>query len=134
MSGNVDISIVTMGFILWLAMLLVNCAARELSINLAPIADSQHTDNDTTILNVANDAPVANAVFPVAAQLRSGECFPNIAGIFQWGDTLFQEPKQPPLDLAIQTFQVFHGLRIELDLKGQAHAPLLPEESPGDST
>lgn len=29
---------------------------------------------------------------------------------------------------------IFHGLRIELDLKGQAHAPLLPEESPDDST
>ena len=28
---------------------------------------------------------------------------------------------------------IFHGLRIELDLKGQGHAPLLPEESPGDS-
>ena len=64
----------------------------RLSINLPPIADAQDADDDATILNVADDAPIADAVFPVTTQLRSGECLPNITGIVQCGHTLLQKP------------------------------------------
>ena len=47
----------------------------HLAIDLPPIADAQYADDDAAILNVANDAPIADTVLPVIAQLRTGQRF-----------------------------------------------------------
>ncbi|MEZ5615382.1 MAG: hypothetical protein R3E35_09215 [Rhodocyclaceae bacterium] len=49
------------------------------AINLSPVADAQNADDDAAILDVADDAPVADAVFPVVAQLRTGKRFADLA-------------------------------------------------------
>jgi hypothetical protein len=59
------------------------CYSRFLSKNLTSIADAKDTDDDAPILNIANDAPVANTVFPVSAKLPARQGLADIAGIVQ---------------------------------------------------
>jgi hypothetical protein len=49
----------------------------HLAIDLALIADAQHADDDTAILNVANDAPIADISPSTRIRSISNLCHAN---------------------------------------------------------
>ena len=64
------------------------------TIDVAAIADAQHAHHKAFVLNIADDAPIADAIFPVIAERRARERFANLAWILQRCDALFEKANQ----------------------------------------
>jgi hypothetical protein len=80
------------------------------TINLASVADAQHADDDSAVLNIADDAPVPHPVFPVSAQLRTRQGFAKFARIVQNDDPLAQKSNQALLYRPVQPLQIAQRL------------------------
>jgi len=88
-----------------------SCTGRSSAIDLAPIADAQYPDDDAPVLEVANDPPVADAIFPVIAKLCSGKRLAQVTRVLQFRDAFFEKPDQPELYRSIELLQVLDGIR-----------------------
>ena len=54
-------------------------AARLSTTDIAAITDAQHTHHNAVVLNIADDTPIADTIFPIIAERRAGERFANLA-------------------------------------------------------
>ena len=66
-------------------------AGISLAVDLAAMADAEGEDDDFLVLDVADDAVVADAIAPVAAELHASEGFADATRIFEFGDALSKE-------------------------------------------
>jgi len=76
--------------ILWISYELFNLfilsartLASDLSLHFAAVADFHNENTQGAVLNVGNDAVIANAIFPELAQPGAFECFADAARILQ---------------------------------------------------
>lgn len=62
--------------------------ARNLTVNLSPVADSQNQDDHFLVLNVGNDSKISDPVFPEFTQLGAFKGLTNTAWVFEADDPL----------------------------------------------
>ena len=63
-------------------------SARQLTIDLSPVPDSQNQDDHFLVLNTGNDSEISDPVFPEFTQLGAFKGLTNAAGVFQADDPL----------------------------------------------
>jgi len=83
-----------------------DCAC-PLAVDLAPVADSHHQDQQLGVLDGANDPVVAHPALPELAQFRALQGLADAAGVLQGSDALvqqFQQPADHPRLLPLQPF------------------------------
>ena len=70
---------------------MAHSARKGSAVDLSPVADAKHAHHDALVLDVADDAPVAHTVLPVAAEPGAREGFTEAAGILQWREAISQK-------------------------------------------
>lgn len=75
------------------------------------MADAQNEDDQLFILDFADDAVVADAVAPEAAEFGALKGLGEATRIFEFGDALVQKPEDSPRYCAIQHVQSLIGGR-----------------------
>ena len=61
------------------------------AVNLAAMADADDKDRYGSVANLADEAPVADAVFPEPSEFAAMQCLTEAARIGLWRDALAQE-------------------------------------------
>jgi len=61
-----------------------------LSVNLTPVANLNHKDAKSAVLNVTNYPAIAHPVAPESS-VRPDQCLARVAWVFQSGDALIQK-------------------------------------------
>jgi hypothetical protein len=89
-------------------------AARPLSDTLPAIADTHNQNGYALILDLRNDAIVADAIFPVSRK-RAGERLPKIARIIERRHALAQEAENALPILRREPLHLLVDLGVELD-------------------
>jgi hypothetical protein len=62
-----------------------------LPVYRAPVPCLDDQNHKPTILQITNDAIVANAVSPELPQFRALQCLPHLAGVIEIGNAAFEE-------------------------------------------
>jgi len=75
-------------------------------VNLAPVADAQNQDERDPIVDVGDQAVIANPIFPETAQFRALERFADASRVLRRGDALMQKAQDALGGGAIETAQV----------------------------
>ena len=87
-------------------------------IHVTPVAEAQDAHDDAFVLNVANDAPVAHLILPVAGQAGAGQGLADAARVVDPRDSRAQEPEQAGLDRAVGLLRVIDRTGIEFNPQG----------------
>jgi len=81
-------------------------AVRSSPVNVSPVADPDHKNLQDTVLNVGDNAVIADTVFPIPSQYGASQRFTGAAGVIEWSHVLVQEAKDPDRDLAVEAAQI----------------------------
>jgi hypothetical protein len=99
-------------------------AARALSVDLAAVADAYDLDAHSFVLNIGDDAVIADAVFPVVAQGGTNERFADAARVVEYGYALAEEFNDAAGNLFVELVKFFLSLFFKLNQPGQVASPL----------
>jgi hypothetical protein len=91
-------------------------------VYILAMPDPDYIDNDSFILDAADEAIVAQAVFPQPGQLAA-QRRTETPGILAGGDPFAQVAHDAALGFTVDFFQIVFDLGIELNLPGQAASP-----------
>jgi len=72
-----------------------------LSVNLTPVANLNHKDAQSAVLNVTNHPAIAHPVSPEST-VRPGQSLTRIAWVFKSGDALVHEVNDAPRRLFVE--------------------------------
>ena len=89
------------------------------------MADLDHEHDEFLVLDIADDAVVANPVTPVSAQQIPLKWFSEASGVVVFGKTLFQKRHNALGIFSMQLFKLFFRLGTELNGPGQVSVSLL---------
>ena len=64
-------------------------------IDFAAVAEADDGDEHDAVVEIGDDAPIADAVFPEIAEVLAAQGFADAAGVVQRGDTVAQELRRP---------------------------------------
>jgi len=62
-------------------------------VHFSTVADLHNKDSQNQVFDAADDAVVANAVFPKLTQAGASESLPDTAGVVEHSDTVTQKSK-----------------------------------------
>jgi len=102
-----------------------------LAVNITAVADPDHEDAHGRILDVADDAVVADTVFPELAQAGALERLANATGILQLGDAAMQEGQDAACGLRIELAEFLFCGGVELNPPGHSASSRPPRARSG---
>jgi hypothetical protein len=79
-----------------------------LSVNLTPVANLNHKDAQSAVLNVTNHPAIAHPVTPETS-VRPDQCLARVAWVFKSGNALFHEVNDAPRHLFVELAQLTFG-------------------------
>lgn len=59
--------------------------------DFAAVAEANDSDEHDAVVEIGDDAPIADAVFPEIAEVFAAQGFTGAAGVFQRGDGVMQD-------------------------------------------
>lgn len=71
-----------------------------LTVNITPVANLNHKDAQSAVLNVTNYPAIAHPVAPESS-VRSDQCLARAAGVFLPGNTLVHKVNDAPRHLFV---------------------------------
>jgi len=78
-------------------------------VHFSTVADLHNKDSQNPVFDAADDAVVANAVFPKLTQAGTSEGLPDTAGVVEHSDTVTQKSKDATRYLRVELPQLTHG-------------------------
>ena len=85
------------------------------AINVSPISDPDDQDPKRTIIDIGDDAIIADAVFPEIPKLRALQGFADRTRIIELGNTTVKETKNPPYRVVPKLIQLALGCAVDLN-------------------
>jgi hypothetical protein len=104
----------------------VGAATSPRCAEFAPVAAVYHGDQYCYVFDLADEAPVAYAIFPELAQFATPQRLTDASGVVQGGKTFAQKAAQSLGDRIVQFGELIFGSLGNLYLPGQAVPPLPP--------
>lgn len=92
--------------------------ATRSTIDLAPVPDFDDKDDELFVLNVAENAVIANTIAPEIPQLRTCKSLANAAWIFELCNPFVQESQNSSRDRGVEVIDVVLCLMRQFNLPG----------------
>lgn len=96
------------------------------TVDLPAVADVQHQDNDTVVLDIADDPMVADTIPPKVLKSRSLEWRTKAARILSCQQAMLEELRDSRYIVLTEPLELLQHSLIELKRPGQVRASALP--------